>query len=148
MPHEFSFSLQWKGDTLTSAFNRNAHAEAPQKAPLALSSAPQYQGDPACWNPEELLAVALANCHMLTFLSLVAKNSIAILEYADAPVAILDTVEKVTFVTEIRLSPTILVGKGTDISTTRALFEKAHKYCFVANSIRSRVVMEPRIVET
>lgn len=147
MAHSYPFSISWRGTTATSEYGRDAVASAPGKAPIAVSSAPEYAGNPALWNPEDLLGAALANCHMLTFLALAAKAKVEVLAYDGASESILDTVGKVTKVTEIRLSPVIRVAKGTSKAKVEDLFAKAHKYCFVANSIQSKVVMAPRVIE-
>lgn len=98
-------------------------------------------------DPEEMFVAALANCHMLTFLALCAKARVEVTRYEDHAESILDTVEKVTWVAEIHLKPTIRVARGTSKAKVEELFEKAHKYCFVANSIKSKVVMAPTVVE-
>lgn len=147
MAHAYPFALTWNGDTLADPYSRDALGAAPGKVELPLSSAPEYAGNASRWNPEDLLGTALATCHMLTFLALAAKTRTQVVGYEDRAESVLDTVEKVTSVTEIRLRPTIRVGKGTDTAKVKELFEKAHKYCFVANSIKSKVVMEPEIVE-
>jgi organic hydroperoxide reductase OsmC/OhrA len=147
MAHAYPFSITWTGNTLQEGYTRDAEANAAGKVPLPVSSAPEYAGAAERWNPEDLLGVALANCHMLTFLALCAKSRVEVLGYEDRAESILDTVEKVTSVTEIRLKPAIRVAAGTDAAKVAELFQKAHKYCFVANSIKSKVVMEPRIVE-
>ena len=67
--------------------------------------------------------------------------------YEDHAEAVLDTVDKVTRVTEIHLRPLIRVTRGTSQAKVVELFGKAHTYCFVANSITSEAVMEPRVVE-
>ena len=41
-------------------------------APIAGSSDPAFPGDPGRWNPEQLLVVALSQCHMLSYLHLCA----------------------------------------------------------------------------
>jgi organic hydroperoxide reductase OsmC/OhrA len=147
MPHAYPFSLTWTGNTLQEGYTRDGEANAEGKVSLPVSSAPEYAGTANRWNPEDLLGVALANCHMLTFLALCAKSRVEVLGYEDRAESVLDTLEKVTSVTEIHLKPTIRVAGGTDAAKVEELFQKAHKYCFVANSIKSRVVMEPRIVE-
>lgn len=147
MPHSYPFSLDWRGNTLDAAYSRNATASAEGKVLLPVSSAAEYAGDVLRWNPEDLLGVALANCHMLTFLALASKAKLEVKAYEDRAEAILDTVDKVTSVTAIRLSPTIRVAAGTSMAKVIDLFQKAHKYCFVANSIKAKVIMEPRVVE-
>lgn len=147
MSHSYPLSITWRGNTLAPDYTRDATATAPGKLPIPVSSAAEFAGDVLRWNPEDLLGAALANCHMLTFLALAAKAKVEVKAYEDQAESILDTVDKVTSVATIRLRPTIRVAPGTSLSKVSDLFHKAHKYCFVANSIKSKVVMEPRIVE-
>jgi organic hydroperoxide reductase OsmC/OhrA len=147
MAHHYPLTLTWTGNTLDGAYNRNATVTNPGKPPLAVSSAPEYAGDAACWNPEDLLGAALATCHMLTFLALCSKSKVEILGYEDRAEAILDTVDKVARVTQVHLRPTISVARGSNLGTVLELFEKAHKYCFVANSVTCEAVLNPQVVE-
>ena len=147
MSHAYPFSITWTGDTLADPYSRDAEAGSAGKAGIPVSSGGTYGGDDSRWNPEDLLGSALATCHMLTFLALSAKTRTQVLGYEDRAESILDTVDKVTSIVEIRLRPTIRVAKGVDRAKVKELFEKAHKYCFVANSIKSKVTMEPDIVE-
>ena len=147
MAHTYPFTLSWQGNTLADPYPRDATVRAPGKVELPVSSAAEYAGAAERWNPEDLLGAALATCHMLTFLALAAKTRTQVLGYEDRAEAVLDTVDKVTWISEIRLRPIIRVAKGTDPEKVRELFEKAHKYCFVANSIKSQVTMAPEIVE-
>ena len=147
MAHRYPLTLQWKGSTLDAAYTRNAIVIASGKVDLPVSSGPEYAGDGGRWNPEDLLGSALATCHMLTFLALAAKARLEIKAYEDRAEAVLDTVDKITRITEIHLKPTIRVPTGSSASKVLELFEKAHKYCFVANSITCKVIMQPRVVE-
>ncbi|HJW44520.1 MAG TPA: OsmC family protein [Geothrix sp.] len=147
MAHHYPLSLAWTGNTLDGTYNRNATVTTAGKHPLAVSSAPEYAGDATRWNPEDLLGSALATCHMLTFLALCAKAKVEVVGYEDHAEAVLDTVDKVTRITRVHLRPVIRVTRGTSMAKVVELFEKAHKYCFVANSVTSEAVMEPRVVE-
>lgn len=147
MSHAYPFSLTWNGSTVADPYTRDAVAAAQGKAPIPVSSGAEYGGDDSRWNPEDLLGSALATCHMLTFLALCAKTRTEVVAYEDQAESILDTVDKVTSIVEIKLHPTIRVAKGVDPAKVKELFEKAHKYCFVANSIKSKVTMEPEVIE-
>ncbi|HCZ34182.1 MAG TPA: osmotically inducible protein OsmC [Holophagaceae bacterium] len=147
MAHSYPLSLAWTGNTLDGSYTRNATVSNAGKHPLAVSSAPEYAGDPSRWNPEDLLGSALATCHMLTFLALCAKAKVEVVGYEDHAESVLDTVDKVTRITQVRLRPVIRVTRGTSMAKVVELFEKAHKYCFVANSVTCEAVMEPRVVE-
>ncbi len=147
MAHTYPLTLTWTGNTLDGTYNRNASVTTEGKHPLAVSSAPEYAGDATRWNPEDLLGSALATCHMLTFLALCAKAKVEIRGYEDHAEAVLDTVDKVTRITQVHLRPVIRVPRGTSMAKVVELFEKAHKYCFVANSVTCEAVMAPRVVE-
>ena len=147
MPHAYPLLVTWSGNTLDPDYNRDAVAQNPTKPALPVSSAPEFKGNPARWNPEDLLGTALATCHMLTFLALCSKAKVEVTHFEDHAEAILDTVDKVTRITEVRLRPVIRVPRGTSAVKVVELYHKAHKYCFVANSVTCRAVLEPRVVE-
>jgi organic hydroperoxide reductase OsmC/OhrA len=141
----FPLSLHWTGSTAAD-YSRAATARAPGKPDIALSAGPTYSGDPARWNPEDLFGAAVSMCHMLTFLALAKKVRLDVTSYVEDATVFLDVVEGVTKVTRVRLAPTITLAAGSDADKAREMFDKAHKYCFVANSITSEVVMEPNVV--
>ena len=147
MAHHYPLTLAWTGNTLDGTYNRNATVTSLAKPDLSVSSAPEYAGDASRWNPEDLLGAALSTCHMLTFLALCSKARIEIRGYEDHAEAILDTVDKVARVTQVFLRPVISVGRGTSQDKVLELFEKAHKYCFVANSVTCEAILQPRVVE-
>lgn len=147
MAHSYPFTLSWTGNSLDGTYNRNATLSHDQKVSIPVSSAPEYSGDATRWNPEDLLGSALATCHMLTFLALCAKAKVEVVGYEDRAESVLDTVDKVTRITQVRLRPVIRVTRGTSMAKVVELFEKAHRYCFVANSVTCEAVMEPRVVE-
>jgi organic hydroperoxide reductase OsmC/OhrA len=144
--HEFPLQLRWEGST-ASEYTRDAVASTAGKQDIAVSSASSYGGNDTRWNPEDLLGASLSTCHMLTFLALAKKVRLDVRGYEDRVTVMLDTVDKVTRVTKIRLAPTIRVAPGTNADKVREMFEKAHKYCFIGQSITSEVLMEPTIEE-
>jgi len=147
MAHHYPLTLSWTGNSLDASYNRNASLSNTDKVSIPVSSAPEYAGDPTRWNPEDLLGSALATCHMLTFLALCSKAKVEVVGYEDRAEAVLDTVDKVARITRVHLRPMIRVARGTSMAKVLDLFEKAHKYCFVANSVTCEAVLEPRIVE-
>lgn len=144
--HVYPLSIRWQGNTAQPGFTRNAVASADGKVDLSLSAGSGDAADVTHWNPEDLLGASLAQCHLLTFLALCAKARVEVLSYEDHVSVELDTVDKVTRVTRIVLSPTLTVAPGTDPAKVVTLFEKAHKYCFIGNSLTAQVVMFPTVV--
>ena len=144
----FPATIAWTGNTLDPAYGRVAGLTKPEgRAGIPVSGIPLYGGDGTCWNPEDLLAGALATCHMLTFLALAHKTRLEVLGYAGAAEASVETLDRVTRVATITLRPTLTVAPGTDHAKVEELFRKAHTYCVVANSFTGQVVMEPSVVD-
>jgi organic hydroperoxide reductase OsmC/OhrA len=78
---------------------------------------------------------------MLTFLALAAKVGVDVRSYDDDVTISLETVDRVTRIGRVRLAPTIILAAGS-VDKARDLFDKAHRYCFVANSISCAVDLE------
>jgi len=146
MAHHYPLQLNWTGNTLDGTYNRSATVTNPDKHALSVSSAPEYAGDATRWNPEDLLGSALSTCHMLTFLALAAKVRLEVKGYQGEAEAVMDTVDRISRVVSITLRPTIRVAPGTDTAKVVEMFEKAHKYCVIANSITAKVAMEPNVI--
>ena len=112
------------------------------------SAAPDFQGKAELPNPEESLLAALATCHMLTFLAIAANSKLVVDSYEDMCEATLEKNEnRKFFVKSILLRPKITFGgdKMPDILELKRLHDKAHANCIVANSIKSEVLVEPRV---
>lgn len=109
------------------------------------SSAPDYKGDPAKANPEELLAASLASCHMLTFLAVAAKSRLVVDAYEDEAVATLGKdADGRMAVTRVVLRPRVsFSGAAVTPERLRELHEKAHKNCMIAASVKCAVAVEP-----
>ena len=111
------------------------------------SAAPAYKGSESCVDPEEAFVASLSSCHMLTFLALAAKKKHVVDSYHDQAVGILakDTagnlaITKVTLRPEVRFSG----EKRPTGEELRQLHDRAHHACFIANSVKTEVVVEPQ----
>ncbi len=98
-------------------------------------------------DPEEAFIAALSSCHMLTFLGIAAKQKYVIDSYVDDAIGVLEEDESgLSSVTKETLRPDI-VFSGNKIPTAKQL-EKlhhlAHKNCFIANSVKTEIVVEMR----
>ena len=68
--HTYSVNVVWTGNTGKGtsdyrAYTRDHEINVQGKTPIQGSSDPKFRGDPARYNPEELLVSALSSCHML-----------------------------------------------------------------------------------
>lgn len=95
-------------------------------------------------DPEEALIASAASCHMLTFLWLAAKAGFNIESYADNAVGEMASTENGSqWVSQITLDPQIeWIGDVPTAEQLADLHHRAHEGCFIANSIRSEVVVK------
>jgi organic hydroperoxide reductase OsmC/OhrA len=95
-------------------------------------------------DPEEALVASAASCHMLTFLWIAAKKGFLIESYGDNAVGEMTKNEHgVEWISKITLDPQIVWGDKTPTSEELAeLHHAAHEQCYIANSIKSEVVVK------
>jgi organic hydroperoxide reductase OsmC/OhrA len=113
---------------------------------LPMSAAPDFGGDPLRVNPEQLYVAALSACHALTFLFLAARAHLRVTGYSDDAIGELAMVDGKMRMASVRLRPQVTLAPGVDADETRALIEKAHRQCFIGNSVSAKVEIEPAIM--
>ena len=102
---------------------------------------------PRFLDPEEAFAGSLSSCHMLSFLAAAAKAGFHVARYEDDAIAMLDKNEQGRIsVARVILSPLVTFGsdKKPTIDELRGLHEKANRDCFIVNSVKTQIVVEPR----
>jgi organic hydroperoxide reductase OsmC/OhrA len=101
--------------------------------------------DPSGVDPEEAFVAALASCHMLFFLAFAAKHGFAITEYEDNAVGVmLKTSDGREWMTKATLRPRVVFtgDKRPIAEEVDALHHQAHEACYIANSVKTEVVIE------
>lgn len=152
--HLFEATVRWPADPAQKlppdpAFSRNAELGSPGHPTVPGSSPTIFGGEASRYNPEELVAIALAHCHMLTYLAVAAKSKLAVVAYEDRATCVLgkDPATGRMKLVSAQLRPRVIVAKGSNLDEARALHAKAHEHCFVANSVNFPVTNAPEIVE-
>ncbi|MDY6923922.1 MAG: OsmC family protein [Pseudomonadota bacterium] len=113
----------------------------------APSSVPEPLSDPAAVDPEEALVAAVSSCHMLFFLAYARRDGFVVDRYRDDAVGVLGRDERGrTSITTITLRPDIAFSGEArpDAASIAGLHHRAHEACYVANSIRAAIAVEPR----
>lgn len=114
-------------------------SSSPHVVPLPLSLA-------AAVDPEEAFVASLASCHMLTFLHLAAKRGFCIDDYDDRAVGVMAKNEAGRYaITSVTLRPDVRFS-GTRLPTPddlEKLHHAAHEECYIANSVKTEVRVEP-----
>ena len=125
--HEWSFD---GGVTLKAS-------SSPTVVPLPLSVAEAV-------DPEEALVASVSSCHMLYFLFFAAKRGLVVDSYVDTAFGVLEKnpAGKMAM-SRITLRPAIAFsGAAPSAADLDALHHAAHDECFIANSLKSEIVVE------
>ena len=97
-------------------------------------------------DPEAAFTAALSQCHMLWFLDIAARAGFSVLSYRDAAEGVLDKgPEGKLVMTRVTLRPAVTFdGRQPTPQDLAHLHHRAHEECFLANSVKTEVVVEPR----
>jgi organic hydroperoxide reductase OsmC/OhrA len=146
--HAYRSRLSWRGSTDDGyeKYDRTHRVTVPPAGgELVLSSDPAFNGDERLPNPEQLLLAAASSCQLLSFLAIAARSRIDVLSYEDDADAVMPEDERPMRITHITLRPKITVAAGADPDRVLRLIEKAHKGCFIANTLNAEIMLEPVI---
>lgn len=153
--HLYRAHCSWGGSTGAGYenYSRTHTAGAPPaRASLTLSADPAFRGDPGELNPEQLLVLAAASCQLLSFLAVAARSRIDVVSYEDQAVGEMSEAVKPFHIGRIRLRPHMVLAAppgapvaASDEARIRRLVELAHRECYIANSLKTEVVVEPTV---
>jgi len=143
---EHHIKLAWeKGDApfTYDAYPRNHSISFKDGMETVIASAsPPYRGDGSKADPEDMLVAALSSCHMLSFLAIAAKKKLTVNSYQDDAVGFLESNDGKLWMTRVILRPKVVID--TDAGTLAEIHHMAHEACFIANSVKTDVKVEPR----
>jgi organic hydroperoxide reductase OsmC/OhrA len=149
--HLYATTIAWTGNlgdgTRTyTAYSRDHEIRVEGKPPIPGSSDPAFRGDPARYNPEDMLVAALSACHMLWYLGLCAKAGVVVADYRDAATGrMLEEASGGGRFIEVTLRPRVTIAAGSDPRKARQLHDVAHARCYIANSVNFPVACLPEI---
>ncbi|MGV1757815.1 OsmC family protein [Rhizobium sp. A22-96] len=149
--HTYIVNVVWTGNdgigtSSYRGYKRDHEIRAEGKPAITGSSDPSFRGDPARWNPEELLVASLSACHKLWYLGLCAQAGVVVLSYEDAAEGImLEESGGAGQFTSVTLHPRIVIDATSDAKIALELHHKAHEMCFIARSVNFPVTNEPQI---
>jgi organic hydroperoxide reductase OsmC/OhrA len=147
--HQYAPTISWTGNTGSGTsgyrdYARSHVVSAAGKPSIPGSSDPAFRGDPACWNPEDLLVASVAQCHMLWFLHLCSAAGVVVTQYVDRPVGtMIETDDGGGRFEQVVLRPEVGFAEPGHASRAQELHEEAHRFCFIANSVNFPVLCEP-----
>ena len=135
-------------DVLAGRYSRKHAVAFDGGIEIAASASPHVV--PAPWSaadavdPEEMLVAAIADCHMLSFLHVAREAGLVVTSYRDRAEGVMrKNPEGRIAVTRVILRPVIVFqGDQPWPEVLHHLHHQAHETCFIANSVKTEIVVE------
>ena len=147
MTHEYRATIEWtaQGDVSKGQYSRG-HDWVFDGATVRGSASPQVVPAPfsvaEAVDPEEAFVAALSSCHMLFFVDLARRAGFSAASYRDEAVGLMVTEGGKTWVSRVDLNPVVTwSGEAPSDAEAAKLHDKAHHLCFIANSVKTEVVV-------
>jgi organic hydroperoxide reductase OsmC/OhrA len=151
---EHKATIRWKrtGDFLKGKYAREHTWTFDGGATVPASSSPHVVppplSNPANVDPEEAFVASLSSCHMLWFLDLARRQGFQVESYDDEAVGVMaKNDEGVFWISTVTLHPKITWAgdKRPSPADEDKLHHEAHRQCFIANSVKTRVEHAKRV---
>ncbi len=146
--------IRWKrtGDEfLKGKFSREHTWTFDGGATIPASSSPAVvpapYSNPANVDPEEAFVASLSSCHMLTFVYLAGRQGFQIDSYEDEAVgSVTPNERRIPWVSKVTLQPRVVYGgaKRPTAEEQDRLHHAAHEQCFIANSVKTEILVKPK----
>lgn len=149
--HRYALTSTWTGNLGSGTsgyrdYRRDVTLQVAGKPDLLASSDKPFRGDPARWNPEDLLLAALSECHLLSYLHACVTAGVNVVSYRDEATATMheDGSGGGAF-SEVTLRPHVVVAESSMIEAAQAAHTQANEWCFIANSVNFPVRHEATV---
>jgi organic hydroperoxide reductase OsmC/OhrA len=149
--HVYEASIIWtenrgQGTSAHKNYDHDHMLRVAGKPQLQMSSDPAFLGDPARYNPKELLVTAISSCHVLWYLHLCVESRVVVAAYEDcASGRLIVSTEDGGHFESVTLRPNVTIEAG-ETEAARRLHDCAHKKCFIASSVNFPVFLEATIL--
>lgn len=149
--HHYALTATWTGDrgTGTSGYRdyaRDVTISVEGKPDLLASADKPFRGDPARWNPEDMLLAALSECHLLSYLHACVTAGVVVVSYRDqATGTMTEDGRSGGAFTDVLLRPEVVVAEPSMIERAERAHAEAHRMCFIANSVNFPVRHEATV---
>jgi organic hydroperoxide reductase OsmC/OhrA len=151
--HLYKATIDWRrgeGDFAKGRYSRSHTWRFDGGIELAASASPAVVPLPysveAAVDPEEAFVASISSCHMLTFVDFARRAGFTIDSYVDTAEGIMTRLEAGRFwISKVTLKPAIVFSgdKRPTPAELDDLHHKAHDTCFIANSVKTEIAVEP-----
>ncbi len=146
-PHYYNVQVQWNSDRKGMMCSPELTNLSAGDGCIEVATPPEFpKGIAGIWSPEHLFTAAVSSCLMTTFLSIAENSKLEFTSFTCNSKGKLDQIEGKFLMTEIVLEPTVTIKDEKERERAERVLTKSEKACLISNSIKSNVIMVPRII--
>ncbi|MCO5045763.1 MAG: OsmC family protein [Verrucomicrobia bacterium] len=138
MSWNYETSVVWNGGE-TGTVGANARPD------LAFSSPPEFGGKEDLWNPELMLVSAIEACMLLTTLSIVQRQKIALTAYSSKASGNMAKTPNGLRFQSCHIEVTLTIPAGDDADKAAQAVHTAERYCPVSNAVNFPVTVGVKV---
>lgn len=135
----YQAEIEWTGD-------KDLKLSSGKLPAIAAGAPPEFKGREGNWSPEHLFVASMNSCYALTLLAIAEFSKVSIVSLSSAARGKLEKVQGGGYqITEIVVKPRVVLASVNDLPRMPRILEKAKENCFISNSIRSAITVEPEV---
>lgn len=145
-PHYYSVDIDWSSER--KGMMCSPELNGSQEQCIQVATPPEFpKGIPGIWSPEHLFTASVSSCLMTTFLAIAENSKLDFISFHCGSKGKLEQVNGKYAMTEIELTPKVVVRNAADIPKALKVLEKSEANCLISNSVKARVTMIPVVEE-
>ncbi|SMX22728.1 OsmC family protein [Boseongicola aestuarii] len=134
------------GDFASGQYSRAHHWRFDGGIEVAAAPSPMIVPPPLgcaeAVDPEEAYIASISSCHMLWFLDVACRAGFQVKSYRDTAKGALRQTDGIAWIPRVDLHIAVVFsGETPDEAAHMALHDKAHHACFIANSVKTEIVV-------
>ena len=137
--YQYETEIEWKGE-------KDLKLGGGKLPTIEAGAPPEFKGRDTNWSPEHLFVASFHSCYLLTLLAIAEFSKIKLVSLSSKAKGKLEKLPGSGYqITEIVVKPIVVLESANDLTRMPRLLEKAKENCFVSNSIKSKIVVEPEV---
>jgi peroxiredoxin-like protein len=139
--HFYEVNLNWSDD-------RKGIVKSPVlQQSIEVATPPEFpKGIEGIWSPEHLFVAAVNSCLMTTFLAIAENSRLEFVDFSSKAVGKLEMVEGKYMMSEVTLSPTLIIKEEAMREKAERVLNKSEAACLISNSVKSKILFNINIV--
>lgn len=139
--HHYQVDLTWDSD-------RKGTMSSPKlDQTIEVATPPEFEkGMEGFWSPEHLFVASVNSCLLTTFLAIAEYSKLDFNDFESKALGKLEKVDGKYMVSEITLSPVLVINREKDRDKAERILEKSEAGCLISNSIKTKINFNPKVI--